>query len=84
MYSELNAYASYTKSDQRVQTIAAAYGTKCQETEVLHAFANSVDEGSLFTRLCGNFAEENDETGGAIWGDRDYLEVKFQLRSVSN
>ena len=90
MDSELDAYTPHIlkaiKKFRRDLNIAAAYGTKCQETEVLHAFANSVDEAALFTRLCGNFAEENDETGGAIWGDRgwldvDFLEVKFQFRS---
>jgi hypothetical protein len=89
MDSELDAYTPHIlkaiKKFRRDLNIAAAYGTKCEETEVLHAFANSVDESALFTRLYGNFAEENDETGGAIWGDRgwldvDFLEVKFQFR----
>ena len=89
--SDLNAYTPHIlkaiRKFRRDLNIAAAFGTKCQETEMFYVFANSVNEGALFARMFGNFAEENDETGGAIWGDRgwldgDFLEasVKFQFR----
>ena len=79
--SDLNAYAPHIltaiRKFRRDLNIAAACGTKCQNTEVLYVFANSVDEGALFARMYGNFAEENDETGGAIWGDRGWLDGDF-------
>ena len=79
--SDLNAYTppilKAIGKFRRDLNIAAAFGTKCQETEVFYVFANSVDEGALFTRMFGNFAEENDETGGAIWGDRGWLDGDF-------
>ena len=79
--SDLNAYTPHIlkaiRKFRRDLNIAAACGTKCQETEVYYVFANSVDEGALFARMYGNFAEENDETGGAIWGDREWLDGDF-------
>ena len=79
--SDLNAYTPHILKAigkfRRDLSIAAAYGTKCEETEVFYVFANSVDEGALFARMFGNFAEENDETGGAIWGDRGWLDGDF-------
>lgn len=87
--SDLNAYTPHIlkaiRKFRRDLNIAAACGTKCQETEVFYVFANSVDEGALFARMFGNFAEENDETGGAIWGERgwldgDFLEASFNLQ----
>ena len=86
--SDLNAYTPHIlkaiRKFRRDLNIAAACGTKCQETEVFYVFANSVDEGALFARMFGNFAEENDETGGAIWGERgwldgDFLEASFKF-----
>lgn len=65
------------KKFRRDLSIAAVYGTKCQETEVFYAFADSTDEGALFARMYGDFAEEKDETGGAIWGDRSWLDGDF-------
>ena len=90
--SDLNAYTPHIlkaiRKFRRDLNIAAACGTKCQETEVFYVFANSVDEGALFARMFGNFAEENDETGGAIWGERgwldgDFLEASFKF-SIPN
>ena len=87
--SDLNAYTPHIlkaiRKFRRDLNIAAACGTKCQETEVFYVFANSVDEGALFARMYGDFAEENDETGGAIWGDRgwldgDFLEASFKFQ----
>ncbi|KAF8813427.1 hypothetical protein BYT27DRAFT_7084485 [Phlegmacium glaucopus] len=65
------------KRFRRDLDISAACGTKCQQTEVLYAFADSVNEAALFSRLYGDFAEENDETGGVIWGDREWLDGDF-------
>ena len=62
---------------RRDLNIAAACGTKSEETEVFYVFANSVYEGAIFTRLYGDFVEERDETGGAIWGDREWLDGDF-------
>lgn len=79
--SDLNAYTPHIlkaiRKFRRDLSIAVACGTKCQETEVFYVFANSVNEGALFARMFGNFAEENDETGGAIWGDRGWLDGDF-------
>ena len=79
--SDLNAYTPHIlkaiRKFRRDVNIAAACGTKCQETVVFYVFANSVDEGALFVRMYGNFVEENDETGGAIWGDRGWLDGDF-------
>ena len=79
--SGLNAYTppilKAIKKFRRDMSVAAACGTRCQETELCHAFANSVDEGALFARLYGDRAEEKDETGGAIWGDRGWLDGDF-------
>jgi hypothetical protein len=85
--SDLNAYTPHIikaiRKFRRDLNIAAACGTKSQETEVFYVFANSVDEGALFTRMFGEFAEENDETGGAIWGDREWLGGDFLEASLS-
>ena len=85
--SDLNAYTPHilkaVRKFRRDLVIAAACGTKCQETEVFYVFANSVDEGALFTRMYGDFAEEKDETGGAIWGDRGWLDGDFLEVSLS-
>ena len=77
----LNAYTPHIlkaiRKFRRDLNIAAACGTKCEKTEVFYVFANSVGEGALFTRMYGDSAEENDETGGAIWGDRGWLDGDF-------
>lgn len=84
--SDLNAYAPHIlkaiRKFRRELNIAAACGTKCENTQVFYVLANS-DEGALFARMYGNFAEENDETGGAIWGDRGWLDGDFLEASLS-
>ena len=89
--SDLDAYTPHIikaiRKFRRDLNIAAACGTKCENTEVFYVFANSVDEGALFARMYGNFAEDNDETGGALWGDRgwldgDFLEASFEFFSI--
>jgi len=75
------------KKFKRDLDIADACGTKNPQTLVNYAFADTVDEAALFTRLYGDEAEANDETEGAIWGARawlevDYLEVRASLGSI--
>ena len=68
--------------------IAEGGEAKRVATRVLFAFADNVDEVALFTRFFGDLAEANDDTGGAIWGARDWMEdevneVHFPSRSVN-
>jgi len=65
------------KKFRRDVNIADACGTKCSNTRVEYAFANTVDEAALLTRWFGEMAEEVDETGGAVWGEREWLAVDF-------
>jgi len=53
---------------------AEASGTKNLETFVNYAFAATADEAALFTRLYGDQAEAGDETSGAVWCNRAWLE----------
>ncbi|KAF8971848.1 hypothetical protein BDZ97DRAFT_1913740 [Flammula alnicola] len=75
--SELYAYTppiiKAIKKFRRDVSIADACGTKCPETKVEYAFADTVDEAALLTRWYGDMAEERDETQGAIWGERAWL-----------
>ncbi|KAJ7184316.1 hypothetical protein C8R46DRAFT_1063686 [Mycena filopes] len=54
--------------------IAEGCGNKRRACVVQYAFADTVNEAALFTRYFGDFAEANDESGGAIWGDRIWLD----------
>ena len=65
------------KKFRRDVNIADACGTKCGNSKVEYAFANTVDEAALLTRWFGERAEEADETGGAVWGEREWLAVDF-------
>jgi len=65
------------KKFRRDVNIADACGTKCPNTKVEYAFANTVDEAALLTRWFGEMAEEVDETGGVVWGEREWLAVDF-------
>jgi hypothetical protein len=56
------------KKFRRDVNIADACGTKCGDSKVEYAFANTVNEAALLTRWFGERAEEADETGGAVWG----------------
>ncbi|KAJ7168264.1 hypothetical protein C8R43DRAFT_983743 [Mycena crocata] len=49
-------------------------GTKRRDCAVQYAFADSVDEAAMFTRYFGDSAEANDESRGAVWGDRAWLD----------
>ena len=84
--SGLNAYTppilKAIKKFRRDLNISAACGTKCQETKMFYAFADSVDEAALFARLYGDFVEAQDDTGGVIWGDRNWLDGDFLEVSI--
>ena len=58
--------------------IAEALETKNSRTSIHFAFADSVREAALFIRCFGDCAEENDTTGGTIWGSREWLDVEEQ------
>ncbi|RDB14589.1 hypothetical protein Hypma_016464 [Hypsizygus marmoreus] len=79
--AELDLYA-YTppivkalKKFRRDLDIAEACGTKAAVCEVWFAFADTVDEAAAYARLFGDRAEENDQTGGALWGSREWLDL---------
>ncbi len=68
------------KKFRRDVSIAEACGTKRGGTIIRYAFADTVEEAALLTRMYGDWAEAEDETHGAIWDERvwldqDYLEV---------
>ncbi|PFH46658.1 hypothetical protein AMATHDRAFT_7546 [Amanita thiersii Skay4041] len=46
-------------------------------TLVLYAFANTVDEAAHFTRYVGDIAEDADDTQGALWADRSWLDQEI-------
>ncbi|KAJ7739636.1 hypothetical protein DFH07DRAFT_839946 [Mycena maculata] len=54
--------------------IAEGCGTKRRACAVQYAFADTVEEAAMFTRYLGDFAEDNDESRGIVWGDRTWLE----------
>lgn len=70
------------KKLRRDLTIADACGTKCPDTKVQYAFADSVRAAAQFARMYGSLAESRDETGGAIWGERAWMTSEFP--EVSN
>ncbi|KDQ63007.1 hypothetical protein JAAARDRAFT_202531 [Jaapia argillacea MUCL 33604] len=55
--------------------VAEACNTKCSDAVIQFAFATSVEEVAMFTRMFGDMALRRDETGGAIWNDREWLEM---------
>jgi len=65
------------KKFKRDLSIAEACGTKRAATVIQYAFADSVEEAALFTRLYGDWCEANDRTQGVIWGNRDWLDADF-------
>jgi hypothetical protein len=54
--------------------IAEACGERYAAGSVLFAFARSVNEAAILARVFGDLAEECDETRGALWGGREWLE----------
>ena len=55
--------------------IAEGCGTKRNTTVIQYAFASTVEEAALFSRLYGDWCEANDRTNGAIWGNREWLDT---------
>lgn len=76
--STLNAYSppilKAIKKLRRDLGIAEACGDKNTGTSVFLAFSNTVEESAVYTRIFGEFTESNDQTGGDIWGDREWLD----------
>lgn len=65
------------KKFRRDLDIGEACGTKAATCEVNVAFADSVDEAAAYVRYVGDMAEERDETRGAIWGQREWLDLEI-------
>lgn len=63
------------KKFKRDLGIAEGCGTKRNTTVIQYAFASTVQEAALFTRLYGDWCEASDRTGGAIWGNREWLDA---------
>ncbi|KAL1723436.1 hypothetical protein EV715DRAFT_286304 [Schizophyllum commune] len=59
---------------RRDLNIEQACGTSREATEVKFAFADTVSEAASFVRMFGNEAEERDQTDGALWGGREWLD----------
>ena len=59
--------------------VSEACDTKNPACSVFLAFADSVGEAALLTRYFGDLAEANDVavTGGAVWGNRDWLDASI-------
>nr|GAT60059.1 predicted protein [Mycena chlorophos] len=76
--SELSAYTppvlKALRKFRRDLEIMEGAGTKSKDCVVQHGFADTVDEAAQFVRYFGNFVEAIDESGGALWGDRSWLE----------
>ncbi|RPD65120.1 hypothetical protein L227DRAFT_607705 [Lentinus tigrinus ALCF2SS1-6] len=58
---------------RRDLSISEGVQTKSAATLVEYAFANTVEEAAALTRLYGDVAEAQDQTSGAIWGERLWL-----------
>ncbi|KAF8238023.1 hypothetical protein L208DRAFT_1355554 [Tricholoma matsutake] len=65
------------KKFRRDLDIREACGTKAATCEVKVAFADSVDEAAAYTRYLGDLAEQQDETQGAVWGGREWLDLEI-------
>ncbi|KAL1951153.1 hypothetical protein VTO73DRAFT_302 [Trametes versicolor] len=61
------------KKLRRDLAIAEGVQTKRGATVVEYAFANTAQEAAIFVRMYGDIAETQDETGGALWGERVWL-----------
>jgi hypothetical protein len=59
---------------RRDLSVAEACGSLCGSTRVHFAFARSVDEAAVFVRMLGDMAESEDQTQGALWGERAWLD----------
>ena len=79
--SDLHAYTppiiKAVKKFRRNLDIGEACGTKAASCEVKIAFADSVDETAAYARHFGDIAEGRDDTRGAIWGRREWLDLEM-------
>lgn len=64
------------KKLRRDISIAEACDRKAQGADVHLAFAESVETAALLVRAYGDIAEARDLTGGALWGDRFWVEAE--------
>ncbi|CCM03793.1 uncharacterized protein FIBRA_05941 [Fibroporia radiculosa] len=58
--------------------IAEAFQTKDAAAVIQFAFATSVQEAALLTRYFGDLAEARDNSGGILWGKRQWLGIDEQ------
>ena len=81
MVSDLYAYTppvlKAIKRFRRDVSLAEACGTKSPSLVVQCAFADQVEETALYARLFGDEAERRDQTHGAIWGGREWLDEEI-------
>ena len=86
--SDLYAYTppivKAVKKFRRNLDIGEACGTKAATCKVMIAFADSVDECAAYARHFGDIAEERDDTQGAIWGRREWLDLEIAEVSGSS
>ncbi|KAF5388100.1 hypothetical protein D9615_000036 [Tricholomella constricta] len=77
---ELYAYTppivKAVKKFRRDLDIAEGCGNNAVTCEVWSAFADSVQEAAAYARWFGDEAEKEDCTQGAIWGDREWLDLE--------
>lgn len=65
------------KKFRRDVSIAEACGSKRSGISLQYAFADQVPAAALYTRHFGDLAESLDQTEGAIWGDRAWLDEEY-------
>jgi len=63
------------KKFKRDLDIAEACGTRNSRCEIWYAFADTVTEAAAYARFFGDGAEERDQTEGALWGQREWLDL---------
>ena len=63
------------KKFRRDLDIAEAYGTNDSRCEIRYAFADTVAEAAAYARFFGDGAEQRDQTRGALWGTREWLDL---------
>ena len=84
---QANALFAYTppilraiKRLRRGVDMVEADQEKRQEAIVLYAFPNTVQEAAVITRYIGDMMHELDQTDGALWEDRSWLENIEEVR----
>ncbi|KAI0081106.1 hypothetical protein K474DRAFT_1656939 [Panus rudis PR-1116 ss-1] len=66
------------KKLRRDLNLAEEYANKKKGVNVDYAFALTVEEAAKYARTYGTLAESRDTTGGAIWGERGWLDLEEQ------